>query len=249
MKELIQNEKLKKLTILFAICSCAIIIPVAVISGIVKAASASSEDKGDTVAESRKPEPEDDSVADGEVTSKGYKIENINGVTFVDGILIVNKTYSLPKDYAPKDLTEDTQKAFDEMQKDAAEEGVKLWVQSGYRSYERQEELYNGYKDENGLEYAEEFSARPGYSEHQSGLSFDVNEAGTNFEETKEGVWIEAHAHEYGFIIRFPEGKKDFTGYEFEPWHLRFVGKELAGHLKDSGECLEEYLGITSEYK
>ena len=249
MKELIQNEKLKKLTILFAICSCAIIIPVAVISGIVKAASASSEDKGDTVAEIRKPEPEDDSAADGEVTSKGYKIENINGVTFVDGILIVNKTYSLPKDYAPKDLTEDTQKAFDEMQKDAAEEGVELWVQSGYRSYERQEELYNRYKDESGLEYAEEFSARPGYSEHQSGLSFDVNEAGTNFEETKEGVWIEAHAHEYGFIIRFPEGKKDLTGYEFEPWHLRYVGKELAGNLKESGECLEEYLGITSEYK
>ena len=71
----------------------------------------------------------------------------------------------------------------------------------------------------------------------------------TNFEETKEGVWIDEHAHEYGFIIRFPEGKKDFTGYEFEPWHLRYVGKELAGHLRDSGECLEEYLGITSEYK
>lgn len=249
MKELIQNEKLKKLTILFALCSCAIIIPVAVISGIVKAASASPEDKGRAVAESVISETENASEAGGEVTSKGYKIENINGVTFVDGMLIVNKTYSLPKDYAPKDLTEDTQKAFDEMQKVAAEEGVELWVQSGYRSYERQEELYNRYKDESGLEYAEEFSARPGYSEHQSGLAFDVNEAGTNFEETKEGVWIGEHAHEYGFIIRFPEGKKDFTGYEFEPWHLRFVGKELAGHLKDSGECLEEYLGITSEYK
>ena len=249
MRALIQNEKLKKLTILFAICSCAIIIPVAVISGIVRAASASPEDKGKTVAEKPEPATETAPPEDGNTTSKGYKIENIDGVTFVDGILIVNKTYSLPEDYNPGDLTEDTQKAFDEMQEAAAEEGIKLWVQSGFRTYDRQEELYNRYANEHGADYAEEYSARPGYSEHQTGLSFDVNEAGTNFEETKEGVWIDEHAHEYGFIIRFPEGKKDFTGYEFEPWHLRYVGKELAGHLRDSGECLEEYPGITSEYK
>ena len=250
MRAIIQNEKLKKLTILFAVCSCAIIIPVAVITGIVRAASVSSS--VDSVATaSRTPEGDEDggAVTDKNVTSKGYKIENVKGVTFVDGIMIVNKTYSLPKDYDPGDLTDDTKKAFEDMRDAAAEEGIELWVQSGFRTYERQEELYNRYVNEHGSEYADDYSARPGYSEHQSGLSFDVNEAGTKFEETKEGEWIAAHAHEYGFIIRFPEGKEKFTGYEFEPWHLRYVGNELAGHLKESGECLEEYLGITSEYK
>ena len=90
MRALIQNEKLKKLTILFAICSCAIIIPVAVISGIVRAASASPEDNGKTVAEKPEPATETAPPEDGNTTSKGYKIENVDGVTFVDGILIVN---------------------------------------------------------------------------------------------------------------------------------------------------------------
>ena len=248
MRALIQNEKLKKLTILFAICSCAIIIPVAVISGIVRASSVSPED-GKPVPQETAQVTEEVKTPDADVTSKGFKIENRDGVTFIDGILIVNKTYSIPKDYDPGDLTEDTQKAFEDMRDAAAEDNIKLWVQSGYRSYERQKELYERYTAEHGREYAEAYSARPGYSEHQTGLSFDVNEAGTKFDETREGQWIEAHAHEYGFIIRFPEGKGDITGYEFEPWHLRYVGKELAEKLKQSGECLEEYLGISSEYQ
>ncbi len=248
MRALIQNEKLKKLTILFAICSCAIIIPVAVISGIVRASSVSSEDEKPVPQETAQV-TEEVKVSDADVTSKGFKIENRDGVTFIDGILIVNKTYSIPKDYDPGDLTEDTQNAFEDMRDAAAEDNIKLWVQSGYRSYERQKELYERYTAEHGREYAEAYSARPGYSEHQTGLSFDVNEAGTKFDETREGQWIEAHAHEYGFIIRFPEGKGDITGYEFEPWHLRYVGKELAEKLRQSGECLEEYLGISSEYQ
>ena len=248
MRALIQNEKLKKLTILFAICSCAIIIPVAVISGIVRASSdtpqAPKQGEVSTVEVT-----EETHLPDENVTSKGYRIETKDGITFIDGIMVVNKTYSIPKDYDPGDLTEDTMAAFEDMRDAAAEDGVELWVQSGYRSYERQKELYDRYTQERGKEYADAYSARPGYSEHQTGLSFDVNESGTNFEETKEGQWIEAHAHEYGFIIRFPQGKGDITGYEFEPWHLRYLGKDLAGKLKESGECLEEYLGITSRYE
>ena len=247
MKSPIRNEKLKKLTILTGICACLIIIPIAIITGIVRAASGPEEVPAVSVEDIVS--PTETTLAEGEVTSKGYKIEVVDGVTFINGILVVNKTYSLPKNYNPGDLTEDTQKAFEKMREAADKEGIRLWVQSGFRSYDRQKELYDRYDEERGTEYADAYSARPGYSEHQSGLSFDVNEAGTNFEETKEGQWIEKHAHEYGFIIRFPEGKAKFTGYEFEPWHLRYVGEELAKELTDNDLCLEEYLGITSEYK
>lgn len=177
-----------------------------------------------------------------------HKIEQSNGMTFVDGILIVNKTYSLPSDYAPGVSTV-AQNAFDDMAAAAAEDGITLFVNSSYRSYQDQESLYNSYAWERGTEAADEVSSRPGHSEHQTGLTFDVNTTENSFAGTPEANWLAEHCAEYGFIIRYPEGKEDKTGYVYEPWHIRYLGKEKAQAVTKSGLCLEEYLGVTSDYK
>lgn len=177
-----------------------------------------------------------------------HKIEQSNGMTFVDGILIVNKTYSLPSDYAPGVSTV-AQNAFDEMAAAAAQDGITLFVNSSYRSYQDQEYLYNSYAAERGTEAADEVSSRPGHSEHQTGLTFDVNTTENSFAGTPEANWLAEHCAEYGFIIRYPDGKEDKTGYMYEPWHIRYLGKEKAEAVTKSGLCLEEYLGITSDYK
>lgn len=177
-----------------------------------------------------------------------HTIEQTNGMTFVDGILIVNKTYSLPEDYAPGVSTL-AQNAFDEMAAAAANDGITLFVNSSYRSYQDQEALYNSYAWERGTEAADEVSSRPGHSEHQTGLTFDVNTTENSFAGTPEANWLAEHCAEYGFIIRYPEGKEDKTGYMYEPWHIRYLGKEKAKAVTESGLCLEEYLGVTSDYK
>jgi len=169
-------------------------------------------------------------------------------MTFVDGILIVNKTYSLPSDYAPGVSTV-AQKAFDDMAAAAAQDGITLFVNSSYRSYQDQESLYNSYAAERGTEAADEVSSRPGHSEHQTGLTFDVNTTEDSFAGTPEANWLAEHCAEYGFIIRYPDGKEDKTGYVYEPWHIRYLGKEKAQAVTKSGLCLEEYLGVTSDYK
>ena len=178
---------------------------------------------------------------------KTHTIETNNGMTFVDGILIVNKTYSLPADYDPG-ISQLAQNAFNEMVAGAASDGITLYVNSGYRSYSNQEQLYNTYVYERGVEEADYVSARPGHSEHQTGLAFDVNTTDFSFEYTPEALWLAEHCWEYGFIIRYPEGKEDITGYAYEPWHIRYLGKDIAKDVYDSGLCLEEYLDITSCY-
>lgn len=193
-----------------------------------------------------------DSQNDGEhsenVTSKGYSIKKIDGVTYIDNIMIVNKEYPLPESYDPKDLNPDAAGAFEEMKNAAASEGVKLWIQSGYRSYDRQKELYEQSINSPDANVTDSLIARPGYSEHQTGLSMDINSVTKLMGEWKEGIWLRDNCYKYGFIIRYPEDKEEFTGYSYEPWHIRFVGRDLAKKLHDSGECLEEYLGIDSEY-
>lgn len=186
--------------------------------------------------------------ADAEVTSGGRKIQIIDGVAYVDGILIANKKYPLPKDYAPGKLDDTVQAALAEMQKAAARDGLSLYVVSGYRSYDYQGQLYRNYCARDGQAAADRYSARPGYSEHQTGLAFDLNSTSNSFAGTPEAKWIAAHAQEYGFIVRYPQGKESLTGYQYEPWHLRYLGKELAKAVYDSGLCLEEYLGIASYY-
>ncbi len=169
-------------------------------------------------------------------------------LTYIDGILIANKTYKLPASYAPG-VDKSAEAALNRMIKAAAEDGVTLFIKSAYRSYETQKYLYNNYVARDGVAAADRYSARAGHSEHQTGLAFDLNSLEQSFGETKEGKWLAEHCHEYGFIIRYPKDKENITGYMYEPWHVRYLGEDIAEKVYNSGKCLEEYLGITSEYK
>lgn len=168
-------------------------------------------------------------------------------ITYVDGILIVNKTYSLPADYNPgaDDAAND---ALNEMIGAAGEENIALWLVSGFRSYNIQAALYSDYVARDGTAAADRYSARAGYSEHQTGLAFDLNSLEQSFGMTPEGQWLAANCWKYGFIVRYPEDKEEITGYMYEPWHVRYLGKETAQKVYESGLCLEEYLGIPSVY-
>ena len=189
------------------------------------------------------------------------KIETINGITYVDGIMIVNKTYALPETYRPSNageyeycttcLTEETLNAFNAMQADAQSIGLNLYISSGFRSYSYQESLYNNYVSQDGKEEADTYSARPGHSEHQTGLAFDLNTIDDSFAYTEEGKWVAENCYKYGLILRYPKGKETQTGYQYESWHLRYVGNELAQKLYNNGEwiTLEENFNLTSIYE
>ena len=187
-------------------------------------------------------------------TSKGYKIESKNGVIYIKGILIANKTYALPSSYG-NGLTSSTKSAFNELKDAAANDGYKLYIGSGYRSYKTQNTVYNNYVKRDGQAKADTYSARPGHSEHQSGLALDICAKGykcigSGFNGTAAANWLSSNAYKYGFILRYPNGKTNETGYKFESWHYRYVGKELAETLYNNGDwiTLESYLGITSKY-
>ncbi len=173
-------------------------------------------------------------------------------------LLLANKFHLLPEDYDPGEIKKftasysydnasaniDCYSAFIEMSDDARKEGFTLIVTSGYRTYQRQEELYNDYLKARGEEYADGIAARPGASEHQTGYALDVFVPGSTmdmFHTTDAYTWLLEHAHEYGFIQRYPEGKKYITGYDFESWHYRYVGKEMAEKIKGEGITYDEY--------
>lgn len=182
-------------------------------------------------------------------TSKGYTAKVINGITYIDGILIANKTYSLPSNYG-SGLTKETQSAFNKMDADATALGLNLYISSGYRSYYDQKYIYNNYVSRDGKDKADTYSARAGHSEHQTGLAFDLNEISDYFTTTPEGKWVHDNCYKYGLILRYPKGKDDITGYMHESWHLRYVGIDLASKLYNDGDwiTLEEHFGITSKY-
>lgn len=169
------------------------------------------------------------------------------GLTYIDGILVANKTYSVPKEYSPG-LDPLAEERFNALRDSAAKDGLNLWICSGFRDYDLQNQLYEGYAAQDGYEKADTYSARPGHSEHQTGLAMDINMADSAFAGTPEAIWLEEHCWEFGFIIRYPADKVDITGYKYEPWHLRYVGGELAKELTEKGICLEEYLKIDSKY-
>ena len=189
---------------------------------------------------------------------------NTDGLKIIDGILIVNKSYPLPKDYVPtntyKDATGlnycsecinvDAYEKYKLMKADMASLGMNIWIQSGYRSYSLHESLYNKYVNRDGKLAADTYSARPGYSEHQTGLAFDLNSISDDFQYTSEGKWINENAWRYGFILRYPKSKESITGYKYESWHLRYVGEDLATKLYNNGDwiTLEEHFNLTSKY-
>lgn len=181
------------------------------------------------------------------VTKNGYVIERIDGITYVDGIMIANKTYTLPADYDPG-IKKEAADALAEMQNAAAAEGLTLFTVSGYRSYSSQEAIYAGWVSRDGAEQADTYSSRAGHSDHQTGYTFDLNSLDQSFADTREGIWLAEHCAEFGFIIRYPEGKELYTGYIYEPWHVRYIGREKAQIITESGLSLEEYYGITSDY-
>lgn len=189
--------------------------------------------------------------------------------TDTDSLLIVaNKKHKLPDGYVPADLvTPDiaqtaactmrapAAEAIAEMSCAAAEDGVYLKISSAYRGEDYQRTLYNGYSASYGSETADTISSRPGYSDHQTGLAADFVEGdgslnGINFnpsfEGTESGKWLARHAHEYGFIMRYPKDKQEITGYAYEPWHFRYIGVEYATAIyeKDVFYTFEEFFGV-----
>ena len=190
-----------------------------------------------------------------------YKFyEDINKADTSKGMYtLVNKFYYLDKNYVPDDLETFSNKysrdtaslvkvAYDNFVKmaDAMEKlGMGIKVTTGYRGYNFQSTLYNNYVNSDGVEAADTYSARPGFSEHQLGYSADImNKDGYsfgNFEYTKEFEWLQNNAHKYGFILRFPKDKEYITGYEYESWHYRYVGKDIATYIYENNLTYEEY--------
>lgn len=182
--------------------------------------------------------------------------------------VMVNKQYALPDNYSPDDLVypevrfifsekiekrmlrKEAAEALERLFEGAEKDGIYLSGVSGYRSHATQTSLFQRYVDRDGEEKAKTYSAVPGHSEHETGLAIDVTSSDGKcaaqdcFGGTPEALWLADHAHEYGFIIRYPEDKDAITGYQYEPWHLRYVGKDLAGEIMEKGLTLEEYYGV-----
>ena len=180
-------------------------------------------------------------------------------------LVLVNKENQVNKDYKPEDLEPiryfasdrspegrymraEAAEYFHKMVDSAKEEGYTLKMTTAYRSYGFQQILWNNYVAREGEEEASRFSARPGQSEHQTGLAVDVtspavDEKLTNeFGETPEGLWLAGNAHRFGFILRYPKEKEHITGYLYEPWHFRYVGEKVATEIYEKGLTLEEYI-------
>lgn len=141
-------------------------------------------------------------------------------------------------------LVREAKEAFETLSEDAKKEGMNIIAMSSYRSYDYQVNLYDNYVATDGKEAADTYSARAGYSEHQTGLAVDVYNKVlpyTSFEETEEFNWMQENAYKYGFILRFPKDKVNITGYQYESWHYRYVGKEAAKYIHNHDLTLEEY--------
>lgn len=180
--------------------------------------------------------------------------------------VMVNKTVKLPNGYRPNDLTrpnvsfvfgnqklekallrQEAATALKNMFTAAKDEGITLIAVSGYRSYETQAMLFENEVEQFGYEKASMAVAYPGTSEHQTGLTMDISAASVNnaltesFGKTAEGQWLENNAHKFGFILRYPLGKESITGYQYEPWHFRYIGVEIATEIYQNDQTLEEY--------
>ena len=183
--------------------------------------------------------------------------------------ILVNKKNLLSEDYVPEDLVaihepmgskldktyvnrlnREAYNAFKDMQKEALKEGYEIFVDSSYRAYEYQKKVFNDVVLKKGLEHAQKFVAPAGGSEHQTGLAIDVifRRKGEMIEEQTENdpeiCWLFTNSYKYGYILRFPKGKENITGFNFEPWHFRYVGKDVAKEIYDLRITLEEYCSL-----
>lgn len=172
--------------------------------------------------------------------------------------ILVNKYIYMGNDYIPENLEDlDTsysrsgmklvksaKDSLEKMIESAKNDGYTIRVMSSYRSYNYQVNLYNRYVNTDGKEAADTYSARPGFSEHQTGLCIDIDDSKinyTNFEKSESFKWMQENAHLYGFILRYPEDKTEITGYTYESWHYRYVGKEIATYIKKHNITFDEY--------
>ncbi|MGO3147942.1 MAG: M15 family metallopeptidase [Leucobacter sp.] len=140
-------------------------------------------------------------------------------------------------------------RALEQLAAAASEAGVPVQLVSGYRSYDRQTQLFDGYVERDGVSEAETYSARPGHSEHQTGLAVDLDDGTghalkSSFGQTPAGLWLRAHAHQFGFVLRYEQGEQPVVGYIYEPWHFRYLGTEIAIDMHERGIInYEEYVG------
>ena len=196
------------------------------------------------------------------MNNKFYKdIKLINNPNDIN--VLVNKNNKLDNNYIPHDLElidkffsskniylrKVAKKNFENMCKEAKKNNLSIIAISGYRSYEYQKELYNNYVKEKGGIEADMCSARAGHSEHQTGLAIDISDNSldySNFGSSKEYIWIINNAYKYGFILRYPKDKEYLTGYKSEPWHIRYIGKNIAKYIFDNNITLEEYKKLSN---
>lgn len=169
----------------------------------------------------------------------------INGATYVGGIVIANKAITLPPEFGSHLSTDEVEpevyEALNKMNKDSAHQYVNV---SGYRDYWSQKWIFQKYCDRDGYDAAVTYSAKEGHSEHQTGYTMDLDSLDESYGDTPEGKWLAANCWKYGFIIRYPKGKEEITGYTYEPWHVRWIGRSTAKLVYDSGLTLEEFLNV-----
>lgn len=227
-----------------------------------KSHAEASQNNGDTKAMWNTEDGNDDNNGTNKDEDKLEKVvdTNLNSIT-----VLVNKEYTVAENYVPKDLVEPNIKfsfnykdekrklrkvAADNLEilfQEAKSAGYELEGVSGYRSYKRQKTIYEYNLLKNGFEYTQIYSAMAGTSEHQTGLAIDIScptmkgILTDKFGETKEGKWVAENSYKYGFIVRYPKNKSNITGYGYEPWHIRYVGTELAKYLFDNNITLDEY--------
>ncbi|MDO5689566.1 MAG: M15 family metallopeptidase [Tissierellia bacterium] len=167
----------------------------------------------------------------------------------IDGILIVNRNFSVPADFDPG-VNPDAMNSYELMKEEMRRDGLDIKIISDYRTYDYQIQVYDSSVEGYGKEAADEMTALPGHSEHQTGYAFDLftNDDTTtindSFDDTAEAEWLANNSYKYGFILRYPRGKEDKTGYKYESWHFRYVGPELAKKIYESGLSVEEYYGL-----
>lgn len=179
-------------------------------------------------------------------------------------LFLVDKQRALPSDYEPSDLVipnvksdrwtfylrKEASTQLEKMFNSAKADGVNLVLISAYRSYDTQTSLFNNYVSSDGYENANKYSAKPGHSEHQTGLTVDISDEkgmyylSQQFEISVEGIWLRENSYKFGYILRYPKGKENITGYMYEPWHFRYLGVDMATKVYESGLTYEEYINI-----